>query len=68
MKTRMKNNEKSRKNSVKNRGTKTMKKIKTMNATMKIMNNSEKTMTPLEYNEKRMTNNKKTIKWNNNEK
>ena len=44
MKTRMKNNEKSRKNSVKNIGTKTMKKIKTMNATMKIMNNSEKTM------------------------
>ena len=33
-----------------------------MNATMKIMNNSEKTMTPLENNEKRMTNNKKTIK------
>ena len=62
MKTRMKNNEKSRKNSVKNRGTKTMKKIKTMHATMKIMNNSEKTMTPLENNEKRMTNNKKTIK------
>ena len=44
MKTRMKNNEKYRKNSVKNIGTKTMKKIKTMNATMKIMNNSEKTM------------------------
>ena len=44
MKTRMKNNEKSRKNSVKNIGTKTMKKIKAMNATMKIMNNSEKTM------------------------